>query len=73
LNGGCAGGVVMLGLFSLMLPSGKAADAPGKGMAERMATLEQKLAAMAFDPAAYEVVIPGRICGSSMAWEPQAP
>jgi hypothetical protein len=56
---GMACGVVMLGLFSLMLPSGKAADAPGRGMAERMATLEQKLAAMAYDPAANEVVITG--------------
>jgi hypothetical protein len=54
---GIACGVVMLALFSLALPSGKAADAPGRGMAERMATLEDKLAAMAFDAAANEVVI----------------
>jgi hypothetical protein len=48
----------MLSLLSLALPSGKAADAP-RGMAERMATLEDKLAAMAFDAAANEVVITG--------------
>jgi hypothetical protein len=56
---GIACGVVMLALFSLALPSGKAADAPGRGMAERMATLEDKLAAMAFDAASNEVVITG--------------
>jgi hypothetical protein len=56
---GIACGIVMLSLLSLALPSGKAADAPGGGMAERMATLEDKLAAMAFDAAANEVVISG--------------
>jgi hypothetical protein len=56
---GLACGVVMLSLLSLALPSGKAADAPGKGMAERMATLEQKLAAMTFDDSTNEVVISG--------------
>jgi hypothetical protein len=56
---GIACGVVMLSLLSLALPSGKAADAPGRGMAERMATLEKKLAAMDFDDAANEVVISG--------------
>lgn len=56
---GIACGIVMLSLLSLALPSGKAADAPGRGMAERMATLEDKLAAMAFDAAANEVVITG--------------
>ena len=56
---GIACGVVVLALLSLALPSGKAADAPGRGMAERMAILEDKLAAMAFDAAANEVVITG--------------
>jgi hypothetical protein len=56
---GIACGVVMLALLSLALLSGKAADAPGRGMAERMATLEKKLAAMDFDDAANEVVITG--------------
>jgi hypothetical protein len=57
LNGGCAGGVVMLALLSLALPSGKAADTQPGTMAERMATLEHKLSAMAFDAAANEIVI----------------
>jgi hypothetical protein len=52
-------GVIMLGLLTWALPSGKAADAPGRGMAERMATLEKKLAAMDFDEPANEVVITG--------------
>jgi hypothetical protein len=56
---GIACGVVMLALLSLALPSGKAADAPGRGMAERMATMEKKLAAMDFDDVANEVVITG--------------
>src|SRR6266850_7568315 len=56
---GIACGVVMLSLLSLALPSGKAADAPGRGMAERMVTVEKKLAAMDFDDAANEVVISG--------------
>src|SRR5262245_53382740 len=56
---GIACGVVMLSLLSLALPSGKAADAPGRGMAERMASLEKKLAAMDFDAVANEVVITG--------------
>jgi len=56
---GMAGGLLVLGLLSLALPSGKAADAPGRSMAERMATMEQKLAAMDFDDAANEVVISG--------------
>jgi hypothetical protein len=56
---GIACGMVMLSLLSWGLPSGKAADAPGRGMAERMATLEHKLSAMAFDDAANEVVITG--------------
>jgi hypothetical protein len=56
---GMAGGLLVLGLLSWALPSGKAADAPGRGMAERMATVEKKLAAMDFDDAANEVVITG--------------
>jgi hypothetical protein len=52
-------GVLALALLSLALPSGKAADGPARGMAERMATVEDKLAAMAFDAAANEVVITG--------------
>jgi hypothetical protein len=56
---GMAGGLLVLGLLSWALPSGKAADAPGRGMAERMAAVENKLNAMAFDDAANEVVITG--------------
>jgi hypothetical protein len=56
---GIACGVVMLALLSLALPSGKAADTQPQGMAERMATLEHTLSAMAFDDAANEVVITG--------------
>jgi hypothetical protein len=56
---GIACGVVVLSLLSIALPSGKAADAPAGGMAERMATLENKLRTMAFDDAANEVVITG--------------
>jgi hypothetical protein len=54
---GIACGVVMLALLSSALPSGKAADTQPRGMAERMATLEKKLAAMDFDDTANEVVI----------------
>jgi hypothetical protein len=56
---GIACGVVLLAVFSLALPSGKASDAPGRGMGDRMATVEKKLAAMNFDDAANEVVITG--------------
>lgn len=56
---GIACGVIVLALLSLALPSGKAADTQPRGMAERMATVERKLAAMDFDDAANEVVISG--------------
>jgi trimeric autotransporter adhesin len=56
---GMAGSLLVLGLLSWALPSGKAADTQPRGMAERMATLEKKLAAMDFDDAANEVVISG--------------
>src|SRR5258705_1812586 len=56
---GIACGVVMLALLGLALPSGKAADTKPRGMADRMATMEKKLAAMDFDDAANEVVITG--------------
>jgi hypothetical protein len=56
---GIACGVVMLALLSLALPSGNAADTQPRGMAERMATVEKKLAAMDFDDEANEVVITG--------------
>jgi hypothetical protein len=56
---GIACGVVVLALLSLALPSGKTADTQPRGMAERMATVEKKLAAMDFDDAANEVVITG--------------
>jgi hypothetical protein len=52
-------GVVVLSLLSLALPSGKAADTQPRGMVERMAIMEKKLAAMDFDDAANEVVISG--------------
>ena len=56
---GIACGVMLLGLVSMPLQSGTAADTQPRGMAERMATLENKLSAMAFDDAANEVVITG--------------
>jgi hypothetical protein len=56
---GIACGVGLLGLVSLPLQSGTAADTQPGGMAERMATLENKLSAMTFDDAANEVVITG--------------
>ena len=56
---GIACGVGLLGLVSLPLQSGTAADTHPGAMADRMATLENKLRAMAFDDAANEVVITG--------------
>src|SRR5262249_43863207 len=56
---GLACGLGLLGLVSMPLQSGTAADTQPRGMAERMATLEHKLSAMAFDDAANEVVIAG--------------
>src|SRR4029453_15141912 len=56
---GIACGVGLLGLVSLPLQSGTAADTRPGPMADRMATLENKLKAMAFDDAANEVVITG--------------
>jgi hypothetical protein len=56
---GIACGVMLLGLVSLPLQSGTAADTQPGAMAERMATLENKLSAMTFDGAANEVVISG--------------
>ena len=56
---GIACGVMLLGLVSLPLQSGTAADSQPGAMAERMATLENKLSAMTFDGAANEVVISG--------------
>src|SRR5262245_30608593 len=56
---GIACGVVLLGLVSMPLQSGTAADSQPGAMAARMATLESKMSAMAFDDAANEVVISG--------------
>jgi hypothetical protein len=56
---GFACGVVLLALLSRSLQSGPAADTQPGGMGDRMATLEKKLSAMAFDDAANEVVITG--------------
>src|SRR5262249_49290317 len=56
---GIACGVGLLGLVSLPLQSGTAADTQPKGMAERMTAVEKKLSAMKFDDAANEVVITG--------------
>src|SRR5215470_5571758 len=56
---GIACGVMLLGLVSLPLQSGTAADEYQARMGERMAILEKKLNAMAFDDAANEVVITG--------------
>jgi len=56
---GIACGLGFLGLMSLPLQAGKAAEPQPGAMAERMATLEKKLSALAFDDAATEVVITG--------------
>src|SRR4030095_5140428 len=56
---GIACGVMLLGLVSMPLQSGTAADTQPWAMAERMTTLENKLNAMTFDGAANEVVISG--------------
>ena len=56
---GVACGVMLLGLVSLPLQSGTAADTQPRGMAERMAIVEKMLSAMKFDDAAKEVVITG--------------
>jgi hypothetical protein len=56
---GIACGVMLAGLVSMPLQSGTAADSQPRVMAERMATLENKLSAMTFDGAANEVVITG--------------
>jgi hypothetical protein len=52
-------GVMLLGLVSLPLQSGTAADTQPRGMAERMATVENKLSALTFDGATNEVTITG--------------
>jgi hypothetical protein len=56
---GVACGLGLLGLVSLSLQSGTAADPQPRGMPERMAVLERKLSAIKFDEAANEVVITG--------------
>jgi hypothetical protein len=56
---GIACSVLLLGLVSMPLQSGTAADSQPGAMAERMTTLENKLSAMTFDGAANEVVITG--------------
>ena len=56
---GLAYGLGLLGLVSLPLRSGTAADTQPRGMADRMAVMEHKLSAMVFDDAANEVVITG--------------
>src|SRR5215831_3502933 len=56
---GIACGVGLLALVNLPLQSGTAADTQPGAMAARMATVENKLSAMAFDSAANEVVISG--------------
>src|SRR5947207_2204308 len=56
---GIACGVGLLGLMSLPLQSGTAADTQPGAMADRMAAVEHKLSAMTFDSAANEVVISG--------------
>ena len=55
---GIACGVMLLGLVSLPLQSGTAADTQG-GIPERLAAVEHKLSAMTFDAAVNEVVITG--------------
>jgi hypothetical protein len=56
---GLACGGMLLGLVSLPLQSGTAADTQPRGIAERLAAVEKKLGAMTLDDAANEVVITG--------------
>src|SRR5215510_5998055 len=56
---GIACGVLLLGLVSLPLQSGTAADEHPARMGDRMAAVEKKLSAMAFDGDLNEVVITG--------------
>ena len=56
---GIACGVLLLGLVSLPLQSGTAADTPAQGIPERLALLEHLLHTLTFDPATHELVITG--------------
>src|SRR4029434_14516 len=56
---GIACGVMVLGLLSGALPSGKPVDAQQGGLPARVAALEDKLAAVTFDATANELVITG--------------
>jgi hypothetical protein len=56
---GIACGALMLGVLALTLPSGKGLDAQPGGLPERVAALEDKLAAVTFDAATNQVVITG--------------
>src|ERR1700752_2033324 len=56
---GMAGGLLVLGLLSWALPSGKAADTLMGGMAERVTVLEDKLTAFTLDSTNNEIVITG--------------
>jgi hypothetical protein len=56
---GIACGLGLLGLVSLPLQSGTAADTQPKGVTARLAAVEQKLSALTFNAAANEVVITG--------------
>src|SRR4029450_2688389 len=56
---GIAWGVMVLGLLSGALPSGKPVDAQQGGLPARVAALEDKLAAVTFDATANELVITG--------------
>jgi hypothetical protein len=56
---GIACSVMLLGLVSLPLQSGTAADTQPGAMGDRMAAVENKLSAMTFDATANEVIITG--------------
>src|SRR5262245_15481089 len=56
---GLACGVMVLGLLSGALPSGKTVDAQQEGLPARVAVLEDKLVAVTFNSAGHELVITG--------------
>ena len=56
---GLACGVMVLGLLSGALPSGKTVDAQQGGLPARVTALEDKLVAVTFNSADHELVITG--------------
>src|SRR5215510_12678052 len=56
---GVAGGVMVLGLLSGVLPSGTTVDAQQGGLPARVAALEDKLVAVTFNSANHELMLTG--------------